>query len=118
MDQDFHFENGDINGAIAVTLANEQTLDDFCVQHVAEYNRNRFKAFAIRIYIGKENVVTIYAADKTKQGNADGGSEKVAVKKFKLSAISLSDILSFIAAFNCTLTTGEFSLEKMEIINK
>ena len=42
MEQELQFEHGDISGAIAVTLANDQTLDDFCVQHILDFkNKNK-----------------------------------------------------------------------------
>ena len=50
MQQELQFEHGDISGNITVTMANGQTLDDFCVQHIPDYNRDRFEAFAIRLF--------------------------------------------------------------------
>jgi hypothetical protein len=118
MQQELHFEHGDMTGAISVTLANDLTLDDFCVAHIAEYNRNRFEAFAIRLYLGKETVITVYATDKIREEDTDLKAEKIAVKKFKINTIPVNELFSYCAAFNCTLTTGNYDLANMEVMNK
>lgn len=118
MQQELHFENGSINGAMAVTLANEQTLDDFCVQYIPDYNKDRFEAFAIRVFLAKETVITIYAVDKIRQEDSTVNKEKIPVKKFKLSTIPVNELFSYCAALNFTLTTGNFALEDMEVVNK
>lgn len=57
-----------LKGSISVTMANGQTLDDLCTQFIQDYNRDRFEAIAIRLFIGDETIVTIYALDKSKTG--------------------------------------------------
>ena len=118
MQQELHLEHGDISGNIAVTLANNQTLDDFCAQHILDYNRDRFEAFALRVFLGKETVITIYAADKVRQEDSDTDKDKVAVKKFKINTIPVNELFSYCASLNFTLTTGNFDLENMEVMNK
>ncbi len=118
MQQELKFEHGDISGAIAVTLANNQTLDDLCVQHILDYNRDRFEAFAIRIFLGKETVITIYAVDKIREEDSDLKTEKIAVKKFKLNTLPVNELFSYCSSFNCTLSTGNYALEDMEVMNK
>lgn len=118
MQQELHFEHGDMTGAISITLANGLTLDDFCVQHIAEYNCDRFEAFAIRLFFGKETVITVYAVDKIREENSDLKAKKIAVKKFKINTIPVNELFSYCAAFNCTLTTGNYNLEDMEVMNK
>ena len=118
MQQELHFEHGDISGNIAVTLANDQTLDDFCAQHILDYNRDRFEAFALRVFLGKETVITIYAVDKIRQEDADISKDKIAVKKFKINTIPVNELYSYCASLNFTLTTGTFDLESMEVTNK
>lgn len=118
MEQELQFEHGDISGAIAVTLANDQTLDDFCVQHILDYNRDRFEAFAIRIFLGKETVITVYAVDKVREEDSDLKTDKIAVKKFKINTLPVSELFSYCSSFNCTLSTGNYALEDMEVMNK
>ncbi len=118
MKEELKFEHGDIRGNIAVTLANNQTLDDFCAQHILDYNRDRFEAFALRLFLGKETVITIYAVDKVRQEDTDISKDKVAVKKFKINTIPVNELFSYCASLNFTLSTGTFDLENIEVMNK
>ncbi|MES2775937.1 MAG: hypothetical protein V4722_17305 [Bacteroidota bacterium] len=118
MNDDFNFQHGDIAGAIAVKLANNLTLDDFCEQHVADYNRDRFEAIAIRLFLGKETVITVYAVDKLRQEDGALNPEKLPVKKFKLTTIPANELLSYCESFNFTLSTGTYHVEDMEVINR
>lgn len=49
-----------MKGIISAKLANNQSLDDFYTEHIADYNRHRFEAFAIRVFSGNETIITIY----------------------------------------------------------
>jgi hypothetical protein len=118
MQQEFHFEHGDMTGAISVTLANDLTLDDFCAQHIMDYNRDRFEAFALRIFLGKETVITVYATDKLREEDSNLDTAKVAVKKFKINTLPVNELFSYCGGLNCTLTTGNYDLEDMEVMNR
>lgn len=107
-----------IKGTLAVNLANNQTLDDLCASYIPDYNRDRFEAFAIRLFLGDETVITIYAVDKKRQEGTNFNPEKLPVKKFKLTEVSLPDLFSYCSSFNCTLTTGNHEIDDMEVINK
>ena len=118
MEHEFNFTREAIAGEMSVKLANNQTLDDFCVQHIADYNRDRFEALAIRVYVGDETVITIYAVDKTRQENTTIMVNKLPVKKFKITTLPVSELFSYCEGFNCTLSTGNYALEDMEVINR
>ena len=118
MDQDLKFTQEDVSGTMTVKMANKQTLDDFCVQHIPEYNKDRLEALALRVYVGDETVITIYAVDKHRQEGSSFSEGKIPVKKFKLSNVPLSALFSYCDSFNCTLSTGNYPLEDMEVINK
>lgn len=119
MEQELNFEeHGDISGAISVNLANGQTLDDFCAANIAEYNRDRFEALAIRLFLGKETVITIYATDKHRQEGTNFDPEKIPVKKFKLTGIEASELFSYCDSLNFTLSTRNYPIEYMEVVNK
>ena len=106
MEQQLNFTHEDLQGSFSVKLANDQTLDDFCVDHIAEYNRDRFEALAIRLYVGAETIITVFAVDKTRQENSSLGIDKLPVKKFKITTLSISELANYCEGFNCTLSTG------------
>jgi len=118
MEKELELLQETVTGKLSVKMANSQTLDDFCVHHIPDYNRDRFEALAIRVFVGDETIITIYAVDKLRQeGNTFGGG-KIPVKKFKLNDLPLSELFSYCESFNCTLSTGNYELEDMEVINK
>ncbi|MEO7312996.1 MAG: hypothetical protein ABIX01_21600 [Chitinophagaceae bacterium] len=118
MSEEFNFQHGDIAGAIAVKMANNQNLDDLCQHYVAEYNRDRFEAIAIRVFAGKETIITLYALDKLRQEDQAGNPDRLPVKKFKLTNVPAAALFSFCESFNFTLSTGVHHIEDMEVVNK
>jgi hypothetical protein len=118
MDSNTQAVTEQLKGIISVNIANNQTLDEFCVEHIPEYNRDRFEALAIRLFLGEETIITIYAIDKQRQEGVTFKKDKLPVKKFKLSDVPLSTLFSYCGAFNCTLTTGNYQMEDMEVINR
>lgn len=118
MEDELRFPEEGISGNISIKMANGQTLDDFCFQHIPDYNRDRFEALAIRVFVGDETIITIYAVDKKRQEGTSFGENKIPVKKFKLTTVPLSELFSYCSSFNCTLSTGNYPLENMEVVNK
>ena len=118
MEKELHFEHGDLTGEISVTLDRDQNLDDLCAKYIYDYNRDRFEPLALRIFIGKEVAVTLYAADKIRQEDSTLDPEKIPVKKFKVPGIPLHELFRYIGSFNCTLTTNLYPLESMQVMNK
>lgn len=108
--------NKEMKGFISAELVNYQTLDDFCEEYIPNYNKERFQAIALRLFVAKETVITVFAVDKTKP--QDAIEEALPVKKFKIVDVSNSALFSYISAFNCTLSTGEYDIDKMEVTNK
>lgn len=118
MEQEFNYTHEDLQGTFSVKLANDQSLDDFCAEHIEEYNRDRFEALAIRLYVGAETIITVYALDRTRQENTTLNPDKLPVKKFKITTLSLQDLLSYCEGFNVTLSTGNYQLEDMDVVNR
>ena len=108
----------EMKGIISASLANSLTLDDYCAEHIADYNRDRFEAFAIRVFTGNETIITIYALDKLRQEDSTLHEGRLPVKKFKFTELSLSSILTYFSSFNCTLSNGNYDINDMEIMNK
>lgn len=112
------YQNHEMKGHISVQLANGQSLDDFCAEYIPEYSSERFEAFAVRIFLGQETVITLFAVDKIRRESHAADETRLPVKKFKLPEMPLTSILSYFQGFNCTLSNGAYELEGMEVINK
>ena len=106
----------DLEGFISVKFRDSRTFDEFCARYISNFEVNRFEPLAIRFFLGKESIVTIYAVDKSKA--AGGETDSLPVKKFKVETIPMNEVLSFIEECNFTLTTGKYPLEDMEVQNK
>ena len=118
MNQEVPFDHHGISGGIHVTLQDGQTLDDFCMQYIDEYNPDRFEAIAFRLFAGRETIVTVFALDKIRLENTSDLNGKLPVKKFKIELSSVQEVLSFFDEFNFTVSSGNYNLEDMEVINK
>lgn len=108
----------ELRGSFLLKLCPGKTLDEFCERNFNNYDRDRFEAIAIRLFYGKEIIMTLYALDRTRQEGSNFDFNKLPVKKFKINFRSLPEILSFVDEFNFTLGVGNYSLEDMVVINK
>lgn len=108
----------ELKGHIAFTFKQNATFEEFCAANFDNYDRDRFEAIAIRMFYGKEIFVTLYALDKSRQEGTNFSINKLPVKKFKTTTLSLTQILPFIEEFNFTLSSGNYSMDDMEVINK
>src|SRR4249920_3071329 len=111
MDQELHFKHGDLTGEVSVSLKEGQSLDDIFVKYIHDYNRDRFEAIALRIFAGKENIVTLYAADTVRQEDSTVAAGKIPVKKFKITGIPLQELLPYLESVNCTIGTNNYPIE-------
>lgn len=118
MTQHVPFDHHDISGGITVKLRNGLSLDDICMQNIDDYNRDRFEAVALRLFAGKEVIVTIYVLDKQRQEGSNFDPDKLPVKKIKLQNVSVAKLFEWFEEFNFTINTGNYHIEDMEVINK
>ena len=118
MHQQVPFDHHGVSGGIHVTLRDGLSLDDYCMQNVPDYNRDRFEAIALRLFAGKEIIVTVYALDKQRQEGSNFDPERLPVKKMKIENVSVAKLFEWFDEFNFTLSTGNYHLEDMEVINK
>jgi hypothetical protein len=112
------FSHHGISGGMTVKLRNNASLDDFCKKYIPTYDADRLEAVAIRLFSGKEVIVTIYALDKFRQEGNTYNPDKIPVKKFKILNITVKELFHFFEEFNFTLGTGNYSITDMEVINK
>ncbi|MDB5228944.1 MAG: hypothetical protein JWN78_3137 [Bacteroidota bacterium] len=108
----------DLEGAMSIKFKSRDSFNEYCADHIPNYNTERFEILAIRVYHGRETSVTVYAVDKERMGRGNYSEGKIPVKKFRLNNIRLMDLLPFIDECNFTLTTGIYPLADMEVVNK
>lgn len=116
MNYSTHQEINELKGNMSLTFEQNKSFEEFCQNNFANYESSRYEAIAIRVFYGKELVVTLYAIDKDRKERND--SEKLPVKKFKTSNVFLAAVLAFVKEINFTLTTGAHADDDVEIINK
>lgn len=107
----------DLGGAISVKFTPGSSFADYCATHIPNYDPERFEIMAIRFFYGKEIDITLYAIDIDRQSKTDK-DDIIPVRKFRLTTAFLKDILLFIDECNFTLTTGDYPLANMRVINK
>src|SRR3954471_9034129 len=108
----------DLAGEISLKLKRGTYLNDYCAAHIPGYDSNRLEVLAIRLFYGKEIIVTIYAADKARIKRSALNPGKIPVKKFKRDFSFLKNMLPWVSKCNFTLITGQYPIEEMEVINK
>jgi hypothetical protein len=115
MKHEFPFDHHGISGAISIKLHEGQTLDHFCSAYVKDYDTARYEAVALRVFAGKEMIITIYAVDRSHLNEVQGKGKKLKVKKFKLEHIPVADLFKYLEAFNFTVSPGQYNIEDMEV---
>ena len=113
MKSEFPFDHHGISGGITLKLHKGETLDSFCERYVPGYNANELEVVALRIFAGKEIIITVYALDKKAKMKGD---MKLPVRKFKTEGIPIERLFSYIQAFNLTVSTGQYDMDDMEVI--
>lgn len=111
--QPYEIRHDDLIGTISVNI--DESFNAFG-SALAGYDENRFEAIALRVFIEKNPIITLYALDKerAKRPGADG---KLPVHKFKIE-MSFDDFFLRFKQFDFTVSSGNYNIEDMEVINK
>jgi len=117
LESDTHIKD-DLGGAMSVKFKPGSSIEEYCKNNIENYNPDRFEVLAIRFYYGKETAITLYAIDKERMEGDNFSKDKMPVKKFKLNISFIENFLPFIDECNFTLTTGNYPLIDMEVVNK
>lgn len=105
----------DLVGVVSANLGESEDFNEFASE-LAHYNPKRFKAVALKVFIENKPIVTLYAVDLDRQ-KRHPENERLPVHKFKFE-MSIEQLFSKMKRFNFTLTTGNYNIENMEVINK
>lgn len=104
-----------LSGGFSAKLS--RSLDLFCSRYVPGYDPRFFKAIVVRLFVGKENIITVYALDKLRQ-EGNGKSGIIHVKKFKITNVNPERLFKYFEEYNFTLSNGKYPVESMLVINK
>jgi hypothetical protein len=105
----------DLVGVISLNIGENKVFNEFAAD-IAGFDANAYEAVAMRFYDENKPVVTVYARYKDEPMNSMNGN-KIKVHKFK-KEMDLNKFFSKLESWNFTVTTGDFDLENMEVINK
>lgn len=105
----------DLVGIISINLGEEKSFNEFAAE-IGGYDTSAYEAVAIRVFYENSPVVTVYAKYKNERMSSDNG-RKLKVHKFK-KEIDLNHFFKKIHAWNFTVTSGDYDIENMEVVNK
>jgi hypothetical protein len=111
-------DSDELKGVLSVKLKRSQSLDKFCVKHFNNYDPRQYEAVAIRVFYKKEVVVTLYAIDRIRHERTNFSLEELPVKKFKSKGFRIEEVLEVIEDLNFTLSTGNYAIDSMRVVNK
>jgi hypothetical protein len=111
-------DSDELKGEILVQLKKHESLNKFCTKYFTNFDPGQFDAVAIRVYYKHDFQVTLYALDRVRHSRSDFDPAELPVKKFKSNGLPLMEVFALIEEFNFTLTTGNYPLELMRVINK
>jgi hypothetical protein len=106
----------ELHGKIGVTF-NKEKLEQLCRNLATDFDTRRFDIVAVRLFSGKEHVLTVYAADKDNTSTTITPG-RYPVKKFKFILSSPDEFYEVVEAFNFTVSNGEYQLDDMTVMNK
>jgi hypothetical protein len=107
-----------LKGILSITIEPGKSLSAFCKLNFNNFDPDRYEALALRVFHGKETVVTLYALDKKRDARKSQSSDTLPVKKFKSMDLSITQLLPYIKEYNFTVSSGNYPVDKMEVINR
>jgi hypothetical protein len=105
-----------MRGFADAKLREAENLDTICCSIFPNYNIDRYEAIAVRVYLGKESILTVYARDKESR-KSTSSEEKFPVKKFKAN-MPVEEIINHFLNINLTIIKEDYDLNDIEVINK
>lgn len=92
-------------------------LEKLCNRFIAGYDPQRFRVVAVRLFCGKEIVLTIFVEDRLKESAAIPEG-KFPVKKIKTELRSVAELLECAGSFNFTVANPAYNIDEMEVMNR
>jgi hypothetical protein len=105
----------DLMGVVSINLEEGQDFNALGAS-LTGYDPAHFEAVALRVFIENTPVVTVYAMDKARRQRPEN-ADRMPVRKFK-KEMSFDDLFFKLRQVNFTVSTGEQSIDDMEVVNK
>jgi hypothetical protein len=104
----------DLSGTMSVNFRENEGFEQF-VSRVAGVDLSRYQPVAMRLYVDKEAILTVYATDRS-QTMARENSGKLQVRKFKIN-VSLEELFSSFRQLDFTLLKEGYAVDTFEVID-
>ena len=115
--QPFETKEHDLTGSASIDFYDNDDFNSFA-SSLLDYNPNRIDPIALKVFVQNgEPLITLFALDTFKQEQSNYPSDKLPVKKFRLS-LSWDDFFKHVKRFDFTVTNEAFDLKDMLVINK
>ena len=104
----------DLSGTMSVNFRENESFEKF-VSRVAGVDLSRYQPVAMRLYVDKEAILTVYATDLTQTPPAENNG-KLRVKKFKIN-VSLEELFNSFRQLDFTLLKEGYVVDNFEVID-
>ena len=104
----------DLSGTMSVNFRENEGFEQF-VSRVAGVDLSRYQPVAMRLYVDKEAILTVYATDRS-QTIPRENSGKLQVRKFKIN-VSLEELFSSFRQLDFTLLKEGYAVDTFEVID-
>ena len=104
----------DLSGTMSVNFRESESFEQF-VSRVAGVDLNRYQPVAMRLYVDKEAILTVYATDQS-QTTPRENSHKLQVRKFKIN-VSLEELFNSFRQLDFTLLKEGYAVDNFEVID-
>ena len=104
----------DLSGTMSVNFRENEGFEPF-VSRVAGVDLSRYQPVAMRLYVDKEAILTVYATDRS-QTIPRENSSKLQVRKFKIH-VSLEELFSSFRQLDFTLLKEGYAVDNFEVID-
>lgn len=106
----------DLSGTMSINFRENENFATFAAR-VAGVDPNLYEPVAMRLYLDKEAILTIYATERGHAPAKGDTTSKMKVKKFKVG-ISAEDLFGSLRQLDFTLLRDGLVIDNLEVIDK
>lgn len=102
----------DLSGTMSVNFREGESFEQF-VSRVAGVDLSRYQPVAMRLYVDKEAILTVYATDRSPTIPRENNG-KLQVRKFKVN-VSLKELFNSFRQLDFTLLKEGYAVDNFEV---